>query len=162
MGKTAFALNIATNAAMTTEKAVAIFNLEMASEQLVNRMISAVGGIEGEKLKTGMLDHSDWKKYNEAMSQLADTNIYIEDNVSVTAPEIRAKCRRLANSEKGLGLVVIDYLQLVTTGGRAESRQIEVSENGCGIKCSSHCSSPINPWRRTAKRHQPTKTSRLT
>lgn len=134
MGKTSFALNIATNAAMTTDKAVAIFNLEMSSEQLVNRMISAVGGIEGDKLKTGMLNHNDWKKYNEAMSELADTNIYIEDNVSVTAPEIRAKCRRLANSEKGLALVVIDYLQLVTTGGRTESRQVEVSEISRSLK----------------------------
>lgn len=128
MGKTAFALNLATNAAFTTEKAIAIFNLEMSAEQLVNRMISAVGQIEGDKLKTGMLNHTDWKKYNEAMSQLADTNIYIEDNASITAAEIKAKCRRLANSEKGLALVVIDYLQLVTTGGRTESRQVEVSD----------------------------------
>ena len=134
VGKTAFALNIATNAAMTTDKAVAIFNLEMTSEQLVNRMISAVGGIEGDKLKTGALNHNDWKKYNEAMSQLADTNIYIEDDVSVTGPEIRAKCRRLANSDKGLALVVIDYLQLVTTGGRTESRQVEVSEISRSLK----------------------------
>jgi replicative DNA helicase len=128
MGKTAFALNLATNASFTTDKAVAIFNLEMSAEQLVNRMISAVGQIEGEKLKTGMLNHTDWKKYNEAMSQLADTNIYIEDNASITSSEIKAKCRRLANSEKGLALVVIDYLQLVTTGGRTESRQVEVSD----------------------------------
>ncbi len=128
MGKTAFALNIATNAAFTTDKAIAIFNLEMSAEQLVNRMLSAVGSIEGDKLKTGMLNHNDWKKYNEAMSQLADTNIYIEDNASITASEIKAKCRRLANSEKGLALVVIDYLQLVTTGGRVESRQVEVSD----------------------------------
>ena len=128
MGKTAFALNLATNAAFTTDKAVAIFNLEMSAEQLVNRMISAVGSIEGEKLKTGMLNHTDWKKYNEAMSQLADTNIYIEDNASITAAEIKAKCRRLANKDKGLALVVIDYLQLVTTGGRNESRQVEVSD----------------------------------
>lgn len=128
MGKTAFALNLATNAAFTTDKAIAIFNLEMSAEQLVNRMISAVGQIEGDKLKTGMLNHTDWKKYNEAMSQLADTNIYIEDNASITAAEIKAKCRRLANSEKGLALVVIDYLQLVTTGGRTESRQVEVSD----------------------------------
>lgn len=134
VGKTAFALNIATNAAMSTDKAVAIFNLEMNSEQLVNRMISAVGGIEGDKLKTGSLNHNDWKKYNEAMSELADTNIYIEDDVSVTGPEIRAKCRRLANSEKGLALVVIDYLQLVTTGGRSESRQVEVSEISRSLK----------------------------
>ena len=128
MGKTAFALNIATNAAMTTDKAVAIFNLEMSAEQLVNRMISAVGQIEGDKLKTGMLNDNDWKRYTEAMSELADTNIYIEDNASVTASEIKAKCRRLATSPKGLGLVGIDYLQLVTTGGRVESRQVEVSE----------------------------------
>ena len=128
MGKTAFALNIATNAAFTTDKAIAVFNLEMSAEQLVNRMISSVGSIEGEKLKTGMLNHTDWKKYNEAMSELADTNIYIEDNASITSAEIKAKCRRLANSEKGLALVVIDYLQLVTTGGRTESRQVEVSD----------------------------------
>lgn len=128
MGKTAFALNLATNASFTTDKAVAIFNLEMSAEQLVNRMISSVGQIEGDKLKTGMLNHNDWKKYNEAMSQLADTNIYIEDNASITASEIKAKCRRLANSEKGLALIVIDYLQLVTTGGRTESRQVEVSD----------------------------------
>lgn len=134
MGKTAFALNMAVNAAMTTEKAVAIFNLEMSSEQLVNRMLSAVGSIEGDKLKTGMLSHTDWKKYNEAMSQLADTNIYIEDDVSVTVPEIKAKCRRLANSEKGLALIVIDYLQLLNMGGKSESRQIEVSEISRSLK----------------------------
>ena len=128
MGKTAFALNIATNAAFQTDKSIAIFNLEMSAEQLVNRMISSVGQIEGEKLKTGMMGNNDWKKYNEAISQLADTNIYIEDNAGITAPEIKAKCRRLANSDKGLGLVVIDYLQLVTTGGRTESRQVEVSD----------------------------------
>ena len=128
MGKTAFALNVATNAAMQMDKSVAIFNLEMSAEQLVNRMISAIGQIEGDKLKTGMMNSTDWKKYNEAISQLADTNIYIEDNASITAAEIKAKCRRLANSEKGLGLVVIDYLQLVTTGSRSESRQVEVSD----------------------------------
>ncbi len=128
MGKTAFALNIATNAAMKTEKAIAIFNLEMSADQLVNRMISSVGQIENDKLKTGMLNDNDWKRYTEAMSELADTNIFIEDNASITAPEIKAKCRRLASNPKGLGLVIIDYLQLVTTGGRVESRQVEVSE----------------------------------
>ena len=128
MGKTAFALNIATNAAAKTDKAIAIFNLEMSADQLVNRMISSVGQIENDKLKTGMLNENDWKRYTEAMSELADTNIYIEDNASITAPEIKAKCRRLAGNPKGLGLVIIDYLQLVTTGGRVESRQVEVSE----------------------------------
>ena len=74
MGKTAFALNIATNSSFQTDKAIAIFNLEMSAEQLVNRMISSVGQIEGEKLRTGMMNNNDWKKYNEAISQLADTN----------------------------------------------------------------------------------------
>lgn len=135
MGKTAFALNIATNAAFNTNKSIAIFNLEMPAEQLVNRMISSVGQIDSKKLQTGQLQHSDWKKYNEAMSQLADTNIYIEDDAGITAAEIKAKCRRLAASEKGLGLVIIDYLQLVTSGGkRIESRQQEVSDISRSLK----------------------------
>ncbi len=135
MGKTAFALNIATNAAFHTDKAVAIFNLEMPAEQLVNRMISAIGQIDSKKLQTGQLQHNDWKRYNEAMSQLADTNIYIEDDAGITASEIKAKCRRLAASEKGLGLVIIDYLQLITSGAkRTESRQQEVSDISRSLK----------------------------
>ena len=135
MGKTALALNIATHAGMNTDKAVAVFNMEMPAEQLVNRMISAVGGIESKKLQTGQLGHNDWKRYNEAISQLADTNIYIEDNSGITIQEIRAKCRRLANSEKGLGLIVIDYLQLITsTSRKTDSRQQEVSDISRSIK----------------------------
>jgi replicative DNA helicase len=98
-------------------------------------MISAVGQIDSHKLQTGQLQHNDWKRYNEALSQLAETNIYIEDTAGITVSEIRAKCRRLANMEKGLGLVVIDYLQLVTTGNRRiESRQVEVSEISRSLK----------------------------
>ena len=135
MGKTAFALNTATNAAFSTDKAIAIFNLEMSAEMLVNRMIASVGGIDSHKLSTGRLEHNDWKRYNEAMSKLGNTNIFIEDNASITAPEIKAKCRRLASSPSGLGLVVIDYLQLVTTGSnRIESRQVEVSEISRSLK----------------------------
>ena len=135
MGKTSFALNIATNAAGTTKKAIAIFNLEMSAEMLVNRMISSVGGIDSYKLTTGQLQNNDWKKYNEALSELAETNIYIEDNAGITAAEIRAKCRRLAQKPEGLGLVVIDYLQLITSGNkRVESRQVEVSEISRSLK----------------------------
>lgn len=135
MGKTAFALNIATNAAFSTDKAIAIFNLEMSAEMLVNRMIASVGGIDSYKLNTGKLEHNDWKRYNEATAKLGNTNIYIEDNASITAPEIKAKCRRLASNPEGLGLVVIDYLQLVTTGSnRVESRQVEVSEISRSLK----------------------------
>lgn len=135
MGKTALALNMATYAATTTKKAVAVFNLEMSAEMLVNRMISALGGIDAYKLQTGQMQERDWKRYNEAMSELADTNMYIEDNAGITAAEIRAKCRRLANSKDGLGLVVIDYLQLVSSGSRrVESRQVEVSEISRSLK----------------------------
>ena len=135
MGKTALALNMATFAASRTKKAVAIFNFEMSAEMLVNRMISATGQIDSYKLQTGNMLEKDWKRYNEALSQLSETNIYIEDNVSSTVQDIRAKCRRLANSENGLGLVVIDYLQLVNSGNkRVESRQVEVSEISRSIK----------------------------
>ncbi len=135
MGKTAFALNIATNAAFSTDKAIAIFNLEMSAEMLVNRMIASVGGIDSYKLNTGKLEHNDWKRYNEAVSKLGNTNIYIEDNASITASEIKAKCRRLASSPNGLGLVIIDYLQLITSGSnRIESRQVEVSEISRSLK----------------------------
>jgi replicative DNA helicase len=135
MGKTAFALNVATYAAQNTKKAVAIFNLEMPAEQLVNRMRSAVGQVDSYKIQTGKLNHEDWKRINEANSQLAETNIQIVDDASITAAEIKAKCRSLANSEEGLGLVVIDYLQLVTSGGRRpESRQQEVSDISRSLK----------------------------
>lgn len=135
MGKTALALNMAAYAATHTKTAVAIFNLEMSAEMLINRMISSIGQIDAYKLQTGNMQEKDWKRYNEALSQLADTNIYIEDNAGVTAQEIRAKCRRLANSEDGLGLVVIDYLQLVSSGSRrVESRQVEVSEISRSLK----------------------------
>ncbi len=135
MGKTALALNMAVNASKTTKKAVAIFNLEMPAEQLVNRIISAIGGIDSYKLQTGNMTENDWKRYNEAMNNLAETNLYIEDNAGVTLPEIKAKCRRLANLPDGLGLVVIDYLQLITSGNKkVESRQVEVSEISRGLK----------------------------
>ena len=135
MGKTAFALNIATNAAQNTKKAIAIFNLEMPAEQLVNRMRSAVGQIDSYKIQTGQMNHEDWKRINEANSQLAETNIQIVDDAGITAAEIKAKCRNLANKEEGLGLVIIDYLQLVTSGGkRPESRQQEVSDISRSLK----------------------------
>ena len=118
MGKTAFALNLAINAALSTPKAVAIFNLEMGAEQLAERMIGSVGGIDLKKIKTGQLNDQDWQHVNEAMSELGETNIYIEDVSGITVGDIRAKCRRLANSEQGLALVIIDYLQLIQGGAR--------------------------------------------
>lgn len=135
MGKTAFGVNIAVNAAINSKKNVALFNLEMSAEQLAMRMISAQGGIEQNKLKTGKLEHNDWKKVNEAMSELSNTNLFIEDASGITVSEIRAKCRRLATQGPGLGLVVIDYLQLIQGSARyAGNRQQEVSEISRSLK----------------------------
>ena len=135
MGKTAFALNLAVNAASKSDKAVALFNLEMSAEQLAMRMIAAAGGIEMNKVRTGRLEHNDWKKVNEAMSELSETNLYIEDNAGMTISEIRAKCRRLATSDKGLGLIVIDYLQLISGSSKNEGNRVqEVSEISRSLK----------------------------
>ena len=135
MGKTAFALNLATHVAMTQDKSVAVFNLEMSAEQLAMRILSSVGQLEGFKLRTGNLMNNDWKRINEAVSQLANTNLVIDDTPGITIGEIRAKCRRLASSEKGLALVVIDYLQLISGGKNyGTNRQQEVSDISRSLK----------------------------
>ena len=135
MGKTAFALNLATYAAMTQDKSVAVFNLEMSAEQLAMRLLSSVGQLDGFKLRTGQLMNQDWKRINEACSQLSNTNLVIEDTPGITIGEIRAKCRRLASSEKGLALVVIDYLQLISGGKNyGTNRQQEVSDISRSLK----------------------------
>ncbi len=134
MGKTSFALNLATYAAMHSEKAVALFNLEMSAEQLANRILQSLGQINGSKMRNGRLEHNDWKRLNEAISQLSDANLYLDDTPGITIGEIRSKCRRLASSDKKLGLVVIDYLQLVSGSSSALNRQQEVSEISRSLK----------------------------
>ena len=135
MGKTAFALNLATHAAMEQDKSVAVFNLEMSAEQLALRIISSLGQLEGFKLRTGNLMNNDWKRINEAISRLSKTNLVIDDTPGITIGEIRAKCRRLASSEKGLSLVVIDYLQLISGGKNyGANRQQEVSDISRSLK----------------------------
>lgn len=135
MGKTAFVVNLATYAAMHSDKAVAIFNLEMSAEQLTNRILQSQGQIDGTKMRTGRLEHNDWKKLNEAISKLKDANLYLDDTPGTTIGEIRSKCRRLANSENGLGLVVIDYLQLISGPmGSSTNRQQEVSDISRSLK----------------------------
>ena len=135
MGKTAFALNLATHVAMTQRKSVAVFNLEMSAEQLALRILSSLGQLEGFKLRTGNLMNNDWKRINEAVSQLSNTNLVIDDTPGITIGEIRAKCRRLASSENGLSLVVIDYLQLISGGKNyGANRQQEVSDISRSLK----------------------------
>lgn len=135
VGKTAFALNIACAAAKSTKKNIAVFSLEMPAEQLIMRMISSLGQVDNKKLQTGRLENEDWRRINEAISQLADTNIYFHDAGGVTASEIKAKCRRLSTQGEGLGLVIIDYLQLIDSSSKYSSnRQQEVSEISRNLK----------------------------
>ena len=135
VGKTAFALNIACAAAKSTKENIAIFSLEMPAEQLIMRMISSLGQVDNKKLQTGKLENDDWRRVNEAISQLADTNIYFHDAGGVTVSEIKTKCRRLSTMGEGLGLVVIDYLQLIDSSNRySGSRQQEVSEISRSLK----------------------------
>ena len=135
MGKTAFALNLATHAAMTQEKSVALFNLEMSAEQLAMRILSSLGQIEGFKLRTGNLMNPDWKRINEASSQLSNTNLVIDDTPGITVAELRSKCRKF-KLEYGLDCIMIDYLQLMSGSGarKGDSRQQEISDISRSLK----------------------------
>ena len=134
-GKSAFALNIGLNAAIQGKKSVALFSLEMGAEEIAKRMYGCVGKIDGDVLKTGKLKNTDWKKCNEAMSELSDTKFFIDDSGGLTVSEIRRKCRKLKNSDDGLDLVIIDYLQLLSSSAKyAGQRTQEVSEVSRDIK----------------------------
>ncbi|MCF6410731.1 replicative DNA helicase [Pseudalkalibacillus salsuginis] len=134
VGKTAFALNIAQNVATKTDENVAIFSLEMGAEQLVMRMLCAEGNIDAQRLRTGDLQPEDWQKLTMAMGSLSNAGIYIDDTPGVRVSDIRAKCRRL-KQEKGLGMILIDYMQLILGNGKpGENRQQEVSEISRSLK----------------------------
>lgn len=134
MGKTSFALNIVQHAALRAGVPVAIFSLEMSKEQLVTRMICSEAMIDSHKLRTGNLEDEEWKKFAKALALLSNAPIYIDDTPAITAAEMRAKCRRLKLKEKGLGLVMIDYLQLMSARGRFESKQQEIAEISRSLK----------------------------
>jgi len=134
MGKTSFALNIVQHAALRAGVPVAIFSLEMSKEQLVTRMICSEAMIDSHKLRTGNLEDEEWKKFAKALALLSNAPIYIDDTPAITVAEMRAKCRRLKLKEKGLGLVMVDYLQLMTARGRFESKQQEIAEISRSLK----------------------------
>ncbi|MFG6113637.1 replicative DNA helicase [Halobacillus sp. MO56] len=134
MGKTAFALNIAQNVAINTEENVAIFSLEMGADQLVSRMLCAEGNIDAQRLRTGSLEAEDWGKLTMAMGSLSNAGIYIDDTPGIRVSDIRSKCRRL-KQENGLGMILIDYLQLIQGSANSkENRQQEVSEISRSLK----------------------------
>ena len=126
VGKTSFALNVAQYVGLHTDKTVAMFSLEMSGEQLVQRMLASEGLINSQHLRTGQLDEDEWPKLVAASGSLATANIYIDDTPGIKMSEIRAQSRRLAKEKGNLGLIVIDYLQLIE-GPHSESRQQEVS-----------------------------------
>ena len=134
MGKTAFALNIATNAAVRANVPVAVFSLEMSKEQLVNRVLCSEAMVDSNKVRTGKLEEDDWTKLAETIGPLSEAEIYIDDTPGISITEIRAKCRKL-KLEKNIGMIVIDYLQLIQgTNKRNGSREQEISEISRSLK----------------------------
>ena len=133
MGKTAFALNIAQNVALKENVPVAIFSLEMSKDQLAQRLMCSEAEVDTQRLKTGNMQAKDWEKMANAMANLSESKIYIDDTAGCTITDLRAKCRRLAMAEKDLGLIVIDYLQLIEGSGR-EDRMQQISSISRGLK----------------------------
>lgn len=127
VGKTAFSLNIAQNVAVRAGVPVAIFSLEMGKEQLVQRILCAEANLDAGRMRTGYLEDDDWPKLTMAVSTLAEAPIYIDDTPGITVADIRSKCRRL-QQEHGLGMILIDYLQLIQGRGKGDNRQQEISE----------------------------------
>ena len=134
MGKSAFALNIATNAAVRAKVPVAIFSLEMSKEQMTSRILCSEAMVDSNKVRTGKIDDEEWGKLAAASGELSEANIYIDDTPGISIMEIRAKCRKM-KIEKNIGLVVIDYLQLVQgSGKRGSSREQEIAEISRSLK----------------------------
>ncbi len=133
MGKTSFCLNVAQHASQKTGETVGVFSLEMSKEQLVLRMLCAEARVDAHKLRTGHLQEKDWARLANAYATLSNARIFIDDSASLTPLEVRAKCRRL-KAEHGLGLVVVDYMQLMNAGGRVENRQQEIATISRSLK----------------------------
>jgi len=133
MGKTALGLNIALNSALKGNAKVGVFSLEMSKEQLVQRLLSSLSHVDLQKIISGKLNEDDWLKIVKAMGPLSETDIYIDDTAGISLMEMKAKCRKL-KIEKGLDLVVIDYLQLMQSDSPSESRQQEISSISRGLK----------------------------
>ncbi len=133
MGKTAFAINIAEYAACEKKICSAVFSLEMSKEQLVQRMLCGLGKVDGSKLRGGFLRESDWPKLTRAAGKLSEAPLFIDDTPALSVLEVRAKARRL-KKEHNLGLIVVDYLQLMRGSGHSESREREISDISRSLK----------------------------
>ena len=134
MGKTAFGLGMAANAALEAQRPVLFFSLEMGHLELTQRMLCSDARVDSQRMRNGNLSEDDWPKITRAVGKLGEAPIWIDDNPNLTVMEIRAKARRLKSRLGDLGLIVVDYLQLMSGRGTAENRQVEVSEMSRGLK----------------------------
>lgn len=134
MGKTAFAVNLVENAVMTSDKPALIFSMEMPARSIIMRMISAIGRIHLGKILTGELDEEDWPKLTTAVSKLKDRPLFIDDTPSLTPTEVRSRARRIAREHGELGMIMVDYLQLMQVAGASEGRTAEISEISRSLK----------------------------
>ncbi len=134
MGKTAFALNVAAHAAVREKKPTLVFSLEMGHLELTQRMLCSEANVDAKNMRDGNLDEDEWTRISNGIGRMAEAPLWIDDNPNLTIMEIRAKARRLKSREGELGLVVVDYLQLMTGRSGAESRQVEVAEISRGLK----------------------------
>jgi replicative DNA helicase len=134
MGKTTFAMNMAENVAVTTDLPVAVFSMEMPGEQLAMRMMSSLGRIDQHKVRTGKLDEDEWPRMTSAINILAEAKLFIDDTAALSPVEVRARSRRLAREHGQLGLIVLDYLQLMQCPGKGDNRTAEISEISRSLK----------------------------
>lgn len=134
MGKTAFAMNLVENAVLHTDKPVLVFSLEMPAESLIFRMLSSIGKINQTKLRTGNLSDEDWPGFNQAVAKLKDRPLFIDDSAGLSPMEMRARARRIAREHGSLGMVVVDYLQLMQIKGSGDNRVQEISEISRSLK----------------------------
>ncbi len=134
MGKTTFAMNMAENVAVTTDLPVAVFSMEMPGEQLAMRMMSSLGRIDQHKVRTGKLDEDEWPRMTSAINILAEAKLFIDDTAALSPVEVRARARRLAREHGQLGLIVLDYLQLMQCPGKGDNRTAEISEISRSLK----------------------------
>ena len=134
MGKTSFAMNLVENAALANDRPIMVFSMEMPAEQLVIRMLSSLGRIDQSRVRTGKLEQDDWPKLSSATEKLKDTQIFIDDTPALTPTELRSRVRRLVREQGDLGMIMVDYLQLMRVAGSNEGRTAEISEISRSLK----------------------------
>jgi replicative DNA helicase len=134
MGKTSFAMNLVENAAMVSDRPIMVFSMEMPAEQLVIRMLSSLGRIDQSRVRTGKLEQDDWPKLSNATAKLKDTHIFIDDTPALTPTELRSRVRKLIREQGDLGMIMVDYLQLMRVAGTNEGRTAEISEISRSLK----------------------------